>query len=84
LIGVFTDVPYPQIKGAFWSDNSVGNALWDMLQRLVVADVLEYRGEPTTCSDGGKQPLGPSSTPRPRRSVGSMRLVWTQSATAHL
>ncbi|MCG5441134.1 hypothetical protein NIE79_000068 [Micromonospora sp. NIE79] len=45
-VGLFTDQMFLQVKWVFWSDNPLGQALWDMLHELVKAGVLEYRDEP--------------------------------------
>ncbi|MET8909584.1 hypothetical protein [Micromonospora sp. NPDC004551] len=45
-LGLFTDRTFMQVKWVFWSDNRLGQALWDMLHALVQAGVLECRDEP--------------------------------------
>ncbi|WP_262282227.1 hypothetical protein [Micromonospora sp. MA102] len=45
-LGLFSGRSFMQVKWVFWSNNPLGQALWDMLQALVKAGVLEYRDEP--------------------------------------
>ena len=45
-LGLFSDRSFMQVKWVFWSNNPLGQALWDMLHALVKAGVLEYRDEP--------------------------------------
>jgi hypothetical protein len=45
-IGLFADVSIQQAKSVFWTDNPLGNALWEALHSLVRGGVLEYRDEP--------------------------------------
>ncbi|WP_433270297.1 hypothetical protein ACQPWR_14760 [Micromonospora vinacea] len=45
-VGLFTDRTFWQVKWVFWSNNPLGQSLWDMLHALVKAGVLEYRDEP--------------------------------------
>ena len=35
-----------QVKGVFWTDNALGNALYEVLVQLTQAGVLEHRDEP--------------------------------------
>ncbi|MFB6832795.1 hypothetical protein [Streptomyces hydrogenans] len=39
-------VTFTQVKGVFWTDNPLGNALHEVLLQLVTAGVLERRAEP--------------------------------------
>jgi hypothetical protein len=43
VLGVFAGHPPGQVKALLWTDNPLGNALWEMLHTLVKAGVLEYR-----------------------------------------
>ncbi|MGN9810170.1 hypothetical protein ACTMSW_12525 [Micromonospora sp. BQ11] len=45
-LGLFSDRSFQQVKWVFWSNDPLGQALWDMLHALVEAGVLEYRDEP--------------------------------------
>jgi hypothetical protein len=45
-IGLFANVSIQEAKSVFWTDNALGNALWDALHVLVRGGVLEYRDEP--------------------------------------
>ncbi|MEU9256719.1 MULTISPECIES: hypothetical protein [unclassified Streptomyces] len=46
-LGIFDEsVTFTQVKWVFWTDNSLGNALHEVLLQLVAAGVLERRDEP--------------------------------------
>lgn len=46
-LGVFPrDASMIEKKSIYWSDNSLGNALYRMLEALVSAGVIEKRDEP--------------------------------------
>ncbi|MFF4262042.1 hypothetical protein ACFY7Y_36725 [Streptomyces virginiae] len=46
-LGIFPkDETFTQVKGVFWTDNPLGNALHEVLLRLTAAGVLERREEP--------------------------------------
>ncbi|MGW3521064.1 hypothetical protein [Streptomyces hydrogenans] len=46
-LGIFDEsVTFTQVKGVFWTDNPLGNALHEVLLQLVTAGVLERRAEP--------------------------------------
>ncbi|MGW5582066.1 hypothetical protein [Micromonospora chokoriensis] len=45
-MGLFADRTFLQVKWVFWSNDPLGQALWDMLHALVRAGVLEHRDEP--------------------------------------
>ena len=45
-IGLFADASFPQVKFVFWTNNVLGDSLWEALHSLVRAGVLEYRDEP--------------------------------------
>jgi hypothetical protein len=46
-LGIFDEsVTFTQVKGVFWTDNPLGNALHEVLLQLVAAGVLERREEP--------------------------------------
>jgi hypothetical protein len=45
-LGLFEAQAFREVKWVFWSDNPLGNALWDLLHALVKAGVLEHREEP--------------------------------------
>jgi hypothetical protein len=39
--------PWHGVKSIMWSTNPLGTALWQLLDGLVEAEVLEKRGDPT-------------------------------------
>ncbi|TYC24310.1 hypothetical protein [Micromonospora sp. MP36] len=45
-IGLFADRSFLQAKSVFWTENPLGDALYQMLRALVMAGVLECRDEP--------------------------------------
>ncbi|MET9607374.1 hypothetical protein ABZZ17_20240 [Streptomyces sp. NPDC006512] len=46
-LGIFDEsVTFTQVKGVFWTDKPLGNALHEVLLQLVAAGVLERREEP--------------------------------------
>jgi len=45
-LGLFAGRPFLKVKSVFWTDNPLGNALYDMLQALVRAGILEHRDAP--------------------------------------
>lgn len=46
-LGIFGESEtFLQVKGVFWTDNPMGNALHEILLQLVSAGVLERREEP--------------------------------------
>src|SRR4051794_30847414 len=45
-IGLFEDADFQARKGVFWTDNPVGNSLYDALMALVRAGVLDHREDP--------------------------------------
>jgi hypothetical protein len=47
VLGIIAqDAPFGRMKGTFWSNNPVGNFLYQTLEGLVSIGVLEYRDEP--------------------------------------
>jgi hypothetical protein len=52
VLGLFPDAPFMSaVKYVFWSSNPLGDALDDVLQRLVDVGVLEFRDD----DDEGRQ-----------------------------
>lgn len=52
MLGLFPDAPFmSSVKYVFWSSNPLGDALDDVLQRLVDVGVLEFRDD----DDEGRQ-----------------------------
>lgn len=46
-LGIFGESEtFAQVKGVFWTDNPLGNALHEVLLQLAAAGVLEQREEP--------------------------------------
>jgi hypothetical protein len=45
-IGLFEGASFAKFKFVFWTNNVLGNNLWEALHNLVRAGVLEYRDEP--------------------------------------
>lgn len=46
-LGIFSDSQtFTQVKGVFWTDNPLGNALHEVLLQLAAAGVLERREDP--------------------------------------
>ena len=43
---ISSDVSFTSVKYIFWTDNTIGNALAQMLDTLTQAQVLEKRDEP--------------------------------------
>jgi hypothetical protein len=47
VLGLFPDEPFMRsVKYVFWMSNPLGDALSDILKRLVEVGVLEFRDEP--------------------------------------
>lgn len=45
-LGLFpSDTVLYQVKGVFWTNNTLGNVLYNMLQELVTIGALEYDGD---------------------------------------
>ncbi|MFD5617547.1 hypothetical protein [Streptomyces yangpuensis] len=46
-LGIFAEnETFTQVKGVFWTNNPLGNALHEVLLQLAAAGVLEHREEP--------------------------------------
>lgn len=47
VLGIFeSHVSFLEVKGVFWTDNPIGNALFRILEILTETDILEKRDEP--------------------------------------